>query len=212
MRTILLLLLAACAGTQARPQPAGSRGMRASEHAAAARQHDELATQQGHWPETHPEANGRIDQPIGLPWRASWDSEADHQRLAAIHRSAAAELHAAYDEACAGRALADISVSPLARWGTGGAPTSDGVVIALDAKAGSPAKLLADIRCHRAWMMLAPSNMDTCPLDLAGIHVDAAGDASGITVTITVRDPALVPELQRRAAHDVETGAAHSMR
>lgn len=208
MRTIPVVLLAACAGSQARPQPAGSRGLRASEHLEAARQQDELATQQGRWPETHPEANGRIDQPIGLPWHMSWDAEADHQRLAAIHRTAAAELHAAYDEACAGRELAEISVSPLARWGIGGAPTSDGVVLSLEAAAGPPEKLLADIRCHRAWMMLAPSNMEACPLDLAGLHVDASGDATGITVTITVRDAALVLELQRRAAHDLESRAA----
>jgi hypothetical protein len=75
--------------------------------------------------------------------------------------------------------------------------------------------VLADIRCHRAWMMLAPSDMEACPLDLAGIHVDASGDQTGVTVTIKVHDPALVPELQRRAAHDLEAGrthAHHSMR
>jgi hypothetical protein len=56
-------------------------------------------------------------------------------------------------------------------------------------------------------MMLAPTDMDTCPLDLAGIHVDATGDANGITLTITAHDQRLVPELQKRAAHELELGA-----
>ncbi len=212
-KTLALVLLTACGAAPPRPQPPGSRGMRASEHMEAARQQDDLASNQARWPETHPEANGRIDQPIGIPWRMSWDAQSDHERLAAIHRSAAGELQAAYDEACSGRSLDQITVSPLQRWGTGGAFTSDGVVLSLDPKAGPPEKLMADIRCHRAWMMLAPSGMESCPLDLAGIHVDAAGDSTGITVTITVSDPTLVPELQRRAAHDLESaGAHHTMR
>jgi hypothetical protein len=48
--------------------------------------------------------------------------------------------------------------------------------------------------------------MDDCPLDMAGIHVDAHGDATGIEVKITIENPSLVGELQRRAAHDVEHG------
>jgi hypothetical protein len=32
----------------------------------------------------------------------------------------------------------------------------------------------------------------------------ARGDAEGIELTMTVDDPALVPELRRRAAHDLE--------
>jgi hypothetical protein len=36
------------------------------------------------------------------------------------------------------------------------------------------------------------------------LHVDAIGDDEGITLHITVRDAALVPELQRRIAQDLE--------
>ena len=209
MRTaIAIVLLAACGSAPPRTQPPGSRGMRASEHMEAAHQQDELARQNVTYPDTRPDATGRVDAPIGTPWRWSWDANADHERLAAIHRGAAAELHAAYDEACSGRSSGEITESPLVRYGVGGANTPDGVVMYLSPEAGPPERLLADVRCHRAWMMLAPSNMETCPLDLAGIHVDATGDNTGVTVKLTVHEAALVPELQKRAAHDLEAGAA----
>jgi len=187
MRTIAIVLVAACGATTHSPQtPAGSRGLRASEHLEAARQQDEFAAQQGRYPDVRPDATGRVDQPIGNPWRWSWDAGVDHERLAAIHRTAAAEIHAAYDEACAGKTYAEIATSPLQRYGRGGTNTADGVTLFLSPEAGPPERLLADIRCHRAWMMLAPSNMETCPLDLAGLHIDASGDASGATVTLSV--------------------------
>ena len=52
--------------------------------------------------------------------------------------------------------------------------------------------------------------MDDCPLDLPGIHVAARGDAAGIELTITIDNEALVPELRRRAAHEVEAAEIHS--
>jgi hypothetical protein len=78
----------------------------------------------------------------------------------------------------------------------------------LEPGAGRPEALLRAIRCHRAWMMLGERGMEDCPLDLAGIQVVAHGDPGGISVEITVRDPRLVPELQRRAAKDLEAAAA----
>jgi len=66
---------------------------------------------------------------------------------------------------------------------------------------------MAALRCHRAWMRLAPANMDDCPLDLAGLKIDAKGGGEGITLTLGVRDQSLIPELQRRAAHDLEMSA-----
>jgi hypothetical protein len=213
MRTIAIVLVAACGATTRSPQtPAGSRGMHASEHLEAARQQDEYAAQQGRYPDIRPDATGRVDQPIGMPWRWSWDAGVDHERLAALHRTAAAEIHAAYDEACAGKTSAEIEISPLQRYGIGGSNTADGVTLFLSPEAGPPERLLADIRCHRAWMMLAPSNMDTCPLDLAGLRIDATGDAGGVTVTLSVHEPSLVPELQRRAAHDLEAPTSSRVR
>ena len=55
-------------------------------------------------------------------------------------------------------------------------------------------------------MMLAPADMDSCPLDLEGLALDAYGEDEGFTLKLTVRDPALVPELQRRVARDLELG------
>ncbi|MGE5185003.1 MAG: hypothetical protein ACM31C_23200 [Acidobacteriota bacterium] len=208
MRTsIALVILAACATTPPHTQPPrGYRGLHASEHMEAARQHEEAMEARRTWPDTRVATPGRTDQLlVGSPWQWNWDSNVDHERLAALHRSAAAELQAEYQEACGTRSLAEVSVSPLSRYAIGGTNTADGVTIFLSPAAGPPERLLSDIRCHRAWMMLQPGNMeDVCALDLDGIRVDATGDSSGITLQLTVRDPLLVPELQRRAARELE--------
>ncbi len=203
--TLAIVVVAACGAAPPRAAPPGSRGLHANEHLAAADQQDELARKAVTWPDTRGDATGRADQLLlASPWRWTWDSNVDHERLAAEHRAAAADLHADYEAACGERPLAEVAVSPLRRYGVGGTATSDGVTLYLSPDAGPPHRLLADIRCHRAWMMLAPADMDMCPLDLAGIMVDATGDATGITVTLRVRDRALVPELQKRAAHELE--------
>jgi hypothetical protein len=56
-------------------------------------------------------------------------------------------------------------------------------------------------------MLSQDTGMDACPLDLPGLRIQAHGDASGISVELRVRDPRLVPEIQRRAAHDLEMAA-----
>ena len=40
------------------------------------------------------------DQPVAMPWYRTWDTAAEHEHLAAIHRSKAAELEADYEQAC----------------------------------------------------------------------------------------------------------------
>ena len=211
MRTSLLLLAAACATTSApKPQPPGSRGLRASEHLDAAHEQDEIARQKASYADTRPDdGTGRTDHLlIGTPWRRSWDTAGDHERMAALHRSEAAQIHDEFETACAGRAERDVSVSPLVRYGVGGAQLPDGVTIYLVPEAGNPDKLMADMRCHRAWMMLQPAaGMDDCPLDLAGLTVEATGAKEGVSVNLRVKDPSLLPELRRRAAHDLEQGA-----
>jgi hypothetical protein len=137
-------------------------------------------------------------------WYGSWDVT-EHERLADIHRTRAVELNKNYEELCAGVPAAEISRSPLMRYGMGGWNTSSGVIMYLSADAGPPDRLLAQLRCHRAWMMLAPAGMDDCPLDLPGLVLDARGDVDGVTVSISVQDRKLVQELQRRAAHELET-------
>ena len=209
--TLSLLLFAACASTPAaQPQTPGSRGLRASEHMDAAREHDELARQASSYPDTrYDDTTGRTDHLLlATPWTRRWDSSGDHLRMAQVHRSSAAAINEEFEEACEGRSNSDITVSPLVKYGVGGSPVEDGVVIYLRPEAGDPDKLMADMRCHRAWMMLQPlATMDLCPLDLAGLSVEATGGKEGVTVTLHVKDRSLVPELQKRAAHDLEQGA-----
>jgi hypothetical protein len=208
MRPTLLALLVACATTTtSAPIHGGPRGLRASEHLDAAAQQDALARQQAAWPDHSMVATpGGVDQPIAMPWYRSWNTAGEHERLAAEHRSNAAALQEAYEQACGTHS--DAGMSPLARYGIGGWPTKDGAVVYLSKDAGPPDTLLAALHCHRAWMMLGPSDMDDCPLDLPGLAVDARGDEGGVTLVLTIADPALIPELQRRTARDLEKGHA----
>ncbi len=207
------LLLAACATTSTVSTPKGGpRGLRASDHLDVAAQHDQQARDRSLWPETQMMTPGGYDtagQPIAMPWFRSWDTTAEHEQLAAVHRSQAAALQAAYEEACGNTPAEDVSISPLVRYGVSGWPTAHGVIVYLSPKAGTPDQLLAAMKCHRAFMMLAPSDMDDCPLDLPGLELDARGDSAGITVSMTVKDSSLIPELKRRAAHDLEAGQHH---
>jgi hypothetical protein len=124
-----------------------------------------------------------------------------------VHRAQAAELHAAYDEACRDVAASDALISPLEIYGVSGWNTTTGVILYLSPDAGPADRLLSRIKCHRAAMMLASSGMEDCPLDLPSIAIDARGEEGGITVSIVIRDPALIPELQRRAVHELEVAA-----
>jgi hypothetical protein len=200
-----LVLAAACSSNRPPPQAPGSRGLHANEHLSAAAEHDEAARDRSRWADTRPDGTGRVDQLlIGSPWHRTWDTAADQERAAAVHRSEAQALYAAYEEACGQRSTSEVATSPIVKYGISGSPTADGVVIYLSMQAGPPERLMADLKCHRAWMRLAPANMENCPLDLAGLQVEATGGADAITLTLTVRDRALIPELQRRAAQDLE--------
>jgi len=203
MRTLAAFLLAATACATSHPVARGGpRGLHADEHLAAARVHDELAARATRWPDTRSAGPGAVY----VPW--TQDSSGEHARLAAVHRSEAAALEAEYTAACGARGSEQVAVSPLVRFGLGGWNTSTGVILYLSADAGPADRLLADLRCHRAWMMLAGAGggMDDCPLDLPGLLLDAHGDGENaiITLAISVVDPRLVPELQRRAAHELE--------
>ena len=140
----------------------------------------------------------------GGPWVSHWDTGSEDEQAATVHRSHAAALRATYEQACKDRTPAEASISPLERFGVGGSVTTNAVVFYLDASAGPSERLLADLECHRAWMMLAPEADDTDPLDLPGLAIDAAGDLDGITVSLATRDADIVPELRRRAAHLLE--------
>lgn len=204
LRAIGLVAVAACA-IAPRPQPGAPRGLHASDHLRAAHAHDAQASRRA-WPGAVTTSSPASPNAADIVWFRSWDSAVEHERAARVHRSTAAELQANYDAACGARPLADVSVSPLQRHAIGGWNTTMGVILYLTPGAGAD-RLRADLHCHRAWMMLAPADMDDCPLDLPGLALDVRGDAEGITVSIVVRDATLVGELQRRAAVELESAA-----
>lgn len=205
----LALALATCGGAATQTKP-GSRGMRVDEHLVEADDHAAQAERMSRWPDRTVDRPESYDTTGQGRWYRTWDTVSNQLRLARDHRGTAAQLHAEYSEACGERPHAEVSVSPIQRYGLGGAPTPQGVRVFLDPEAGPPDQLIAAMRCHRAWMMLGRTDMESCPLDLAGIRIEARGDAGGITVEITIDDASLVPELQRRAAHDLEAAHRHA--
>jgi len=79
-----------CATTPPPEPKGGPRGLRASEHLDAARQHDAIARERQAWPEPHAMVPGDPQQPVVMPWFRSWDTSAEHERLAETHRAKAA--------------------------------------------------------------------------------------------------------------------------
>jgi hypothetical protein len=208
MRALLLLLITACATTPP-TERGGPRGLRSDQHLDAATRHDDLAAQRSTWPRRSDAAPGSIETGLPVVWYRTWDTAAEHERLAREHRSQAVALQAGFDAACAGTPIEHIRVSPLLRFRTDGWNTANGVVVYLSPLAGTADELLAALRCHRAYMMVVTDPMmDDCPLDLPGLQINARGDATGITLVLGVNDPALVPELQRRVAKQAEQHGA----
>jgi hypothetical protein len=203
-RSLLLCLIVACAAPIA-SEKGGPRGLRADQHLSIASREDNRASELTRWPDTRPGVEGTADTQLAAgTWFGTWDTAEEHRRRAMVHRSAAAQQEASYDEACREIPAEEASVSPLQRYALGGSPVPNGTIVLLSVEAGPPDHLLAAMRCHRAWMMLGRTDMEACPLDLPGLQVSARGDESGIELTMTVDDPSLVDELRRRAAHDLE--------
>ncbi len=207
-RYLPVVLLAACASAPSAEPRGGARGLRASEHLDEARRHDEISRERASYPQATPMSPGYTGGTGVAPWYRAWDTT-EHDRLAQIHRSQAAQINADFDEACAGKSLAQASESPLEHYLVGGWNTATGVIIYLSPDVGDPDALLAAMRCHRAAMMVAPMpSMDQCPLDMPGLMLDARGDKDGVTVSLAVRDEKNIAELQRRAAREVEMATA----
>ncbi len=204
-RLALVVAATACGGTTTITETPGPRGVRADEHLAIAHREDDRAEELSHWPEPII-AYPAVDPLPAAVWYGRWDVASDHRAAAEEHRTNAAEIEQEYEQACGDTPAEVLAVSPLRRYGVGGTNTAQGVIVVLSPDAGPPDRLLAAMRCHRAWMMLGRADMDDCPLDLPGLEVEAHGDASAISLVLTVADPALVPELQRRASHDLEVG------
>lgn len=207
---LAMCLVAGCASATT-TGGSGPRGPTADEHRQMATIEQDRANELTRWPDTrHGGADTDIQQRLTTgAWFGSWDTAAEHDRLARIHRSEAAQLEAEYQAACGDTPVEIVRVSPLQRYGIGGNPIAEGARILLSPQAGSPDQLLAAMRCHRAWMRLGRTDMDDCPLDLPGLKVSARGDAEGIELTLTI-SPERIGELQRRAAHDLEAAQRRS--
>ncbi len=208
MRFILFAVaLTACAThppVKPSQQAGGPRGLRASEHMDVAAQQQEVAVQESTFPDMR---NNGINTgvPLAQPWYRSWDTSTDHEENARYHRAKAGAIYAEYTAACGEKPSAEVAISPFERFGIGGWPTQSGAIVYLSPEAGSPDAVMAALVCHQAWMMLSPAaNMADCPLDLNGLSFDARGDDNGITVSLMIKDPKMIPELQRRVAHDLE--------
>jgi hypothetical protein len=180
--------------------------LRATDHLEAAREHDEQAAQRDRWPTTTAVGPGSTEVTPPITWHRRWDTSDEHEHAALAHRSQADSLQVAYEQACKNWPAARVTVSPLVRYHATGSNTEKGVVMYLGSDAGGPDQLLAELRCHRAWMMLSPAGMDSCPLDVPGLLVDAHGDNAGVTLYMSVQDPKWIPELQRRVAVEAEAG------
>ncbi|MFT3698643.1 MAG: hypothetical protein QM831_36190 [Kofleriaceae bacterium] len=207
MRFFLFLTLFGCAGptTESSSSP---RGPRADEHLAAARREDARANELVQWPQPTFGNPAGQDQPQFV-WSGSWDTVQEHHRHAEEHRTAAARLEAEYEDACRDTPAEQVMTSPLQRYGIGGSATATGALVLLAPEAGPPERLLTAMRCHRAWMMLGRTDMDDCPLDVPGLRVTAKGQANEIQLELSVDDKKWIPELQRRAAHDLEMASQH---
>jgi len=203
------VVVAACATTTP-PKKLGDRGPTAAQHLEEARAESQLAAERWRWPESRPDGTGAVGgqhDAVWEPWFYFWDPAIDVERRAEAHRAQAAQQEIEYQDACGRRPASEVAVSPIQRWAIGGTNASDGAIVYLSLDAGTPEELLASMRCHRAWMMLGRTRTDDDALGLDDVQVVVHRTGSAIEVLLTTRDAKLVPELQRRAAADVESAA-----
>lgn len=202
MRVIGLGLVVALGCGSAPPPAPAPREMRASEHRDAATLHAARAAELARLSDA---LGGGQREKLDDPATGLWFRSLEEERQAHEHLVEAAALHTEFEERCGALAPAQIVVSPLQRSSIGWLRKPDGIVVLLATEAGPPERLLQELRCHRAWMRLGEAAEDKCPLELPGIDLVAYGDRTGISVEITLSDPALVAELQRRTEHVIAT-------
>jgi hypothetical protein len=225
MKPVFVLgLLTSCAVSAVGERP-GPRGLRADQHLELADRASDRAAELHNWPDVRPGTDVTPGSGLFSPdqqgdagaWYAEGgglgglgDTTGKQQENARLHRAEAGRLQADYEQACGQTPLAKVMTSPLQLYGIGGTTVPDGSLVLLGPEAGSPDHVLAAVRCHRAWLMLGNANATRAnddPFDLPGLNLAAERKPSGIDLTITVDNPGLVSELQRRAAHDLETAA-----
>lgn len=190
--------------------------MTAAEHTAAAREHSEQVTgMHGHAYYPGPYYGSRWGHGYGsYPWYYSWDPDEEHRALAAAHRDAAEQLKLEYEVACTLIPRGLEARSPLDAFTTSTSPFDHGIVFQLSEQAGPPEVVLAQIRCNRAWLKLAPSDAAAnSPLLVEGVTWNAHAVANGVEVTATARDDHGRAEFVRRAALVIDRASkANAMR
>lgn len=126
-----------------------------------------------------------------------WIEEAEGKE----HLAAAQALEREYTFACALIPQEQQAISPIDVY-IEGVEREGGraVLVHLSPAAGPPEELLHHLRCHRARMAYyGLGQMRDCALGVNGLSVIVRAVPSGMDVTLTPRDPAALPELERRA-------------
>jgi len=191
----------------------GSHGTRpgdmtAAEHTAAAREHSEQVTgmrSHPYYPGPYYGNSWGYGYGYGsYPWHYSWDPDEEHRSLAAAHRDAAEQLKLEYEAACTLIPRGLDARSPL-ELATSTSPFDRGVVFHLSEQAEPPEVVLTRIRCHRAWLQLAPNDAAAdSPLLVEGVTWMTHAGARGVELMATARDDRGRAELARRAALVIE--------
>lgn len=138
--------------------------------------------------------------PWSYTWSSDWNAAASHATEAEEHEVAADVLEKRYRDACSLVAQDSAAQPPLDRYVRAVTPTEQGVVLRLSNDAGPPDVLLAEIRCHTAWLQLVQRPGATRDVTaVKGVEYSVRADADAISVTLTATDPTSIAELRRRA-------------
>ncbi len=191
----------ACGGA-APPPPEAPRDPHATEHREAAEAHAARAAELARLTDALGGPTDRIEDAVNGLWMRSLAEE----RAASEHVAEAERIEHDAAVACEGMTDEQKRRSPIQRFAIAWLPKPEGIVVLLPTSAGAPDQLVAELRCHRAWMQLGQAPGDQCPLDLGGVDLVVYGDRHGISVELTPRDHAQVPELQRRTEYVIAHG------
>lgn len=200
MTTLRIVVASVLGGCMAAHPGTHASDMTAAEHHAAAREHSRQIT------------NAPRGPGYGYgsyPWYYAWNPDTEHRELAEAHDAAAERLEAQFDRACAQIPRGLEAESPLDTFTVAVSPMPGGVVFHLAEGAGPPDDVLAQLRCHHAWLMLAPRpGAGDEPLLVAGTSWMTHSGHDGIEVMATVADERERGELARRAQIALERSRA----
>ena len=194
----MLLLIGACGGAAAKPcAEASAAPMRkAAQHGA----HASRALGNG-WIASPPSWQQPYTGRGWYPWSYYWEPGREYRQLLDAQvpaKDALLQRHRAACETIPDRIQA---LSPFESYAFGSARLDDGVLVHLVPDAGPPDALLVALRCHEAWLRLAPRDSardDVLGVDGISLVVDASGRDT-IEVMIVGSDRRAVDELERRA-------------